>query len=85
MRISSRGTLPSYPHQRTRDRSAPLPASVAGRLLRQGRVLGGLFSHFEPNELIDHDANGQQHQQCHDDGRTHSLIILLGWRADCCR
>ena len=34
----------------------------------------------EPYELIDHYADSQQHQQRHDDGGTHSVIILLGRR-----
>ena len=66
---------------------------VASRLL--GSALRGRFWIFttrwsvqplpEPKKLVDHYADSQQHQQRHDDGRTHSLIIPLGWRAELLR
>jgi hypothetical protein len=37
----------------------------------------------ESKELIDHYGDSQQHQQCHDEGGTHSLIIRPEWQADC--
>jgi SAM-dependent methyltransferase len=54
------------------------------RLLPQGRERGwSIQPPSESKELIDHYGDSQQHQQCNDEGGTHSLIIRPEWQADC--